>query len=387
MDTFTSSDLRNLMSHRVDQCVSLYLPTHPAGPESAQDAVRLRNLVDRAEELLASHGMRSAEARDLMRGVRELPLDELFWIKRSHGLALFVAPDVLFRFRLPERFEEQVMVNRRFHLKPLVPLLHGNTSYWILCLSQNKPQLLRATRYGVESIQVPDMPGPIDDALNYVTGERTSQNHSAMRGDMSRLAGKQGSVFHGQGGARETAKDEITQYFRLLDSALKPVLRQETAPLLLVGVEYVIPIFRAICHYPHVIDETVSGSADHWTPQQVQEKTWPVVQRRVLAAWNGAVDKFRTLHGTGKASDNISEIAPAAVNGKVDCLLVDTRARQWGAFDPHSNRVELRDAPWPGDEDLIDLAAVETLHNRGAVFALSADDLPTSSPVAAVFRY
>jgi hypothetical protein len=388
MDTFTSTDLRNLMAHRAAHCVSLYLPTHPAGTESAQDAVRLKNLADKAVHELTDHGMRSTEARELLRAVRELPQDELFWLRRNQGLALFVGPDVFYRYRLPERFGEQVIVNKRFHLKPLIPLLNANGHYWILCLSQHKPRLLRAARHSIETVEVPGMPGPIEEALNFVTGERASQVHSAMRGDMSRMAGKkQAAVFHGQGGARETAKEDMTQYFRMIDAAIKPQLRSEQAPLILVGVEYAIPIFRSVSHYQHILPETVAGTADHWTPTQIQEKVWPLVERQMGNGCHEAVDKFHALRGTARVSDNISEIAPAAVNGKVDCLILDTQARQWGSFDPQTNQVLLRGTPEPGDEDLIDLAAVETLTNRGAVFAVPTTALPTDSPVAAVFRY
>src|SRR5262245_27154495 len=90
MEKFSAADLRRLIAHRVDQCVSLFMPTYPQSHESAQDAVRLKNLADRAQSQLEKHGMRSAEARDLLRPVREMVLDEVYWLERSHGLAMFL---------------------------------------------------------------------------------------------------------------------------------------------------------------------------------------------------------------------------------------------------------------------------------------------------------
>jgi hypothetical protein len=40
-----------------------------------------------------------------------------------------------------------------------------------------------------------------------------------------------------------------------------------------------------------------------------------------------------------------------------------------------------------GDDDLLDLAASQTLLHRGVVYALNAEYMPDPYPAAAVFRY
>lgn len=49
--------------------------------------------------------------------------------------------------------------------------------------------------------------------------------------------------------------------------------------------------------------------------------------------------------------------------------------------------VNLHPEPEPDDEDLLDFAAVYTLLNGGTVYALAPEDLPTSAPAAAIFRF
>ena len=41
----------------------------------------------------------------------------------------------------------------------------------------------------------------------------------------------------------------------------------------------------------------------------------------------------------------------------------------------------------PGDEDLLDRAALETMLNGGMVYAVKPEAMPADLPVAAVFRY
>ncbi len=41
----------------------------------------------------------------------------------------------------------------------------------------------------------------------------------------------------------------------------------------------------------------------------------------------------------------------------------------------------------PGDEDLLDLAAVKTFLNSGNIYAVEPEKVPGGEPFAAVFRY
>ena len=56
-------------------------------------------------------------------------------------------------------------------------------------------------------------------------------------------------------------------------------------------------------------------------------------------------------------------------------------------FDLATDKVCLRDQAGPGDEDLLDFAAIHTLFNGGTVYAVDPDEVPGGTPLAAVFRY
>jgi hypothetical protein len=86
----------------------------------------------------------------------------------------------------------------------------------------------------------------------------------------------------------------------------------------------------------------------------------------------------------------LKEIIPAAHHGRVESLFVAVGVQQWGRYEPGAGTVELHEDRALGDQDLLDLAAVETLAHAGDVYAVSPDKVPgpqANSPVAAVFRY
>jgi hypothetical protein len=90
-----------------------------------------------------------------------------------------------------------------------------------------------------------------------------------------------------------------------------------------------------------------------------------------------------------KQQITVEEIVAAAFNGRVDKLILSVEDQVWGSFDPDTGKVIL-DPEGQGKQDnlaLLDFAAMKTLQNGGTVYALSQDEMPTDSPVAAVFRY
>lgn len=90
---------------------------------------------------------------------------------------------------------------------------------------------------------------------------------------------------------------------------------------------------------------------------------------------------------TGKASNDLKEIIPAAYYQRIDSLIVAANREQWGLFDPSSDTVFLHQEEETGDDDLLDFAAAYTLLNGGTVYTIGSEQIPFSTPVAAIFRY
>jgi hypothetical protein len=382
MDTVTKGELRELAKKRGMPCVSLYMPTHGPASEGAQDALRLKNLLRQAEVQMTNDGIRRPTAERMLEPARELIGDRVFWEKRSAGLAMFLSEDTFQWYRVPVSPVETAIVNRRFQLKQLLPLISGNHEFYLLALSQNKPRLFEGDQHALHELSVGGMPANIAEALNYTSVDRGSQTHAGARGSL----GKQSSVFHGQGGERDTAKEDLANYFRLIDAAVLPIAQKRHLPLVLAGVHYLLPIYRDVTGYATLSACELVGNHDHESPQQLHDRVWPMLRAEFAQTREAAAAKFRQLAGTGKASDDVSQIVPAAWQGKVETLFIDPSAQQWGSFDPQTGSVVTSTTPQDGDDDLLDLAAIETLLNRGTVYADFGGHMPAPQ-IAAVFRY
>ncbi len=384
MDAFSTSDLKRLTTAQQGPCVSIFMPTHAVGPDGQQDALRLKNLLAQAERCLVDQGMRAPEAKKLLEPVRDLPAEHGFWEKRSQGLAIFITEGLLNRFRVPLSMDETVVVNQRFQVKPLLALIGVDDQYFVLALSQNRVRFLEGRQFGMREVKVDGLPKDMAQALNNDASQRPTLAHTAARNQPGRAS----AVVYSLGSEREPAKDELAQYFRVIDAAVREPLRDQRAPLILAGVQYLLPIYREVSSYTHVAHEELAGNPDHLAEHELHSRTWPLIQSRLENARQDAVAKYRKLTGTGKTADSLPQIVTAAQRGQIESLFVDRTAHRWGVFDLTTGQVTVRSStsPGPGDDDLLDYSAVQTLMHRGTVYAVPADQVP-SPPAAAILRY
>ncbi len=387
MDILTNNALRTLMTKSDGWYVSIYMSTHRTGREIQQDSIRLKNLLGEAEERLSAVGLGTAKVQELLEPARKLVPDGLFWQHQSDGLAIFLSSDGLHDYRLPLDFESMVVVGDRFHVKPLLPLVSGDGRFYILALSQQKVRLLQGTRFKVSEIELEKVPAGLAQALRYEDAQKTIQFHTSTTTPGGR--GERPAVFHGQGTASaEEQKEHILRYFRQVDEGLHEILAETRIPLVLAGVDYLLPLYREANTYPHLVDDGIEGNPEQLRAEELHARAWSIVEPIFLAAQEEAAARYRQLAGSGseQASDDLTKVVPAAYVGRVEELFIARGAQRWGAFDPETHEVQVHDDAAPG-EDLLDFAAVHTFLNQGAVYATEPEQVPSETSLAAVFRY
>ncbi len=383
----TRHDLRSLVETSDRPCVSIYMPTLRTEPDPRQRSIRLKFVLGTTEKQLRTAGLRARDIAALLEPAERLVMDGLFWQHQSDGLALFLSPAGLRQYRLPLHFDELVTVGERFHIKPLFPLLAQERQFFILAVSQNRVRLLQGTRHSIAEVDLEGVPHSLAEALQFDEKEKQLQFHSSTGSAGAR--GRRTAVFHGHGVGVDDAKPDILRYFHRLDAGLGRVLAQERAPLVLAAVEYQMALYREVNTYAHLAAEGIKGNADERSAEELHRKAWAILEPRFAQAQSAAADQYRQLasRGTAQASEDLREIVPAALSGRVDKLFVAIGVQRWGSANADTGLVELHDVPQPGDEDLLDLATVHTFLNAGVVYAVNANEVPGQSNVAATFRY
>jgi len=389
MSLLSVDELKALAENPKSPCVSMYMPMQKAGPEIRQNPIRFKNLLREAEERLDAMGISHTEAVEFLKPVHELDTPE-FWEHQDYGLVIFISPEVFRYYRLPYEFQELVVVNGQFHLKPLLHLINNDGRFYLLALSQKDVRFFEGTRYSVREVEVENMPKSMDEALNYdETAQEGQFRIATSRGGTSNSMVQPGA-FHGQGSPdRDKHQEDILQFCHIIDDALHEKLRNQKVPLVLAGVEYMPPIYQEANTYPHLVEESITGSPETMTPEELHDKAWQFVEPLFHQAEQQAMERYQELAGanTGKASNDIKEIIPAAYFQRIDSLFVPVNQQMWGDFDPDAMTVDLHPEPEPDDEDMLDFAAVHTLLNGGVVYAVEPEKMPDKTLAAAIFRY
>jgi hypothetical protein len=388
MNIFARNDLQTLIQHREQPCLSLYMPTERAGKETRQNAIRFKDMLSAAEEQLTATGsMNEEDARTFLQPAKELLGNDTFWQHQSDGLAIFRSPELFQAYRLPLSFDELVTTTDRFHIKPLLSLFTGNGRFYVLALSQHTARLLQGTRFSVEELELPeDTPTSIEEVTETDDPERQLQGHTA--GSIASPTGTQGAgtpLYHGH--ADEDDRVNRLRYFLEVDRGVQEVLKEEQAPLVLVGVEEHQGLYRERNTYKNLIEEGVHHNPDLLKPEELHAHAWEAVEPHMQRAQQEAIDRYHQNVPRDLASNDLHQVVPASVYGRVDSLFVAVGLQQWGIFNSQDSTVYVHQEAEPGDEDLLDTAAANTVMNSGTVYAVNPDEVPGDGLVAAIYRY
>jgi hypothetical protein len=404
-DVLDRSACAELARHSGVPSVSIYLPAHrlPATEGRTEDPIRLKNLVTQADAELR-RGMRGPEADALLKPVYDLLGDRAFWRRAgAEGIAAFAAPDFwrVMRFRSP--MPEQVVVGDRFYLRPLFEAPTADTPFAVLAISRNSRRLFMGTARELNEVDLGEASDSLADELQFDEHEESLQFDS--HGSPESAAGvSRGEVaYHGQGGARDRDKTDLGRYLQSVENQVTEVLmRNGEPPLVLAGVAYEIAAYRGLNRYRNTAEAQLEANPDRLSPDDLCKRATEILEPTFAASANHALDELGAKLGTGLASDDITEILPAAAAGRVKTLLFDDSVGPFGHFDKSSLSVEVlgpevprllratrpaEEAPGDGSGwDLVDLAAAETCTHAGDVFAFWGEAAPVKG-VAAVFRY
>jgi hypothetical protein len=364
--------------------ISIYMPTQKGRERAKENSTRFKTLLSEAGKSLERMAFKSSELRELTDPAKKIISDSYFWANQSDGLAYFISSEFTRFYRLPMRFEEMAVVRKSFHLKPLFKLLSTDGQFYILALSQKSAKLLRCTQSAVEEIDLSEILERYKTEVGEELIEKQMQFHTGTPG----TEGDRGAVFHGHGGEIDSIeREKLLNYFRFIDREIQGLLAENSAPMVLACVEYLAPLYREISKYPNLFADSIKGNPENESDKDLQLKGWEIVNPYFMKKQEEAKAIYYEFKGTGKTSNNIIEILPAAYHGRISELFVAPGIQQWGDFDEETGVLSLDEDLRAGSEDLIDLAATKTFLNNGNVYAVDPNQMPDEHPVAAVFRW
>ena len=378
-------------------CVSIYMPTQRRFPEQAQNEVRFRNLLKQVQDAERRPDI-PMPGDEVLAPLQQLLGDRDFWARPREGVAVFAVPGFFRAFRLPRDVPERVVVASRFHIKPLLRMVQSADRYQVLALNRERIRLLEGNRDALEEVELaPDVPQTIEQALGERFTEAKTPAYSYGSGPAGGAGGrrglaagpKAGGIHHGQGTKKDEVDIDIDRFFRAVDRAiLDRHSKPSGLPLILAALaEYHAP-FRRLSHNRHLLDEGIEANPDALTDDELRERAWQCMEPVYLQRLRLVTDRYGAAHGANRGDDALPQVALAAVVGRVDVLLLECDRRVEGSMDPRTGVLQIADAvATPAHGDMLDDLAEAVLRNGGDVIIVPPARMPSTTGLAAIYRY
>jgi hypothetical protein len=385
MDVLNNDILTMLIRERPGPCLSVFTPTHKEWNGITQDMLLFKNQLKEAEKILTDSGMPAAKINKFLAPAYNIAEDREFWNHQQNGLAIYISEDEFYNFKSPFSFQPNIYLNNRFYTKHLLPVYNGDREFFVLSLDVHNIRMFRAYHYSIKEIDLGEFPVNMDVTLGLDNDWEKKMQYRAeiSRGNTHR------ANFHGHGSRNDATmrKRDIQRFFELVNDALVNLLKDEKAPLILAGVEQSVPLFREGSKYGNLYEEYLPIDVDFTDPIEMFDKANKLIEPYFHENIEKDLIRYGNMSGTGKATDSPGEILKAAHENRVSVLFVNTDEEIWGKFDIENYSTIVHKEKHPGDEDLVDLAATQTLLRNGTIYTLPKEKMPNGASVAAIFRF
>jgi hypothetical protein len=272
----------------------------------------------------------------------------------------------------------------------LLPVLNGDGRFFLLSFDQKETKLYECTKYSIKELNIPDTIVSFDELLEFSETERSVQFHSSTGQVTAKgRTGDRAAMFHGHGRGGDEAihKKNLLDFAYVVEKGVHKVIRDETAPLVIAAVEYLIPLYKKANSYPYLNDNHLPINPEDFSNDKLHEKAWDLMKPVFEETSKKAFGKYEQFSGNDKASSNIEDIIKASLGNRVEYLWVNLDEQKWGIFNDAEQSIRLEEKSTPENKDLLDFAAAQTLLNNGTVYALKRDQMPVRKSALAVFRY
>lgn len=342
-------------------CVTISMNTHRTHPESKQDHIGLKNLVERAkDQLLVSNGKRDIVGLlEKMDGL-ESEIDENFNLDSLH---IFLSNSTKEIVKSPWPVEQdELLIADRFAIKPLIKILNRTENYLILLVHKEGIKLFHAINNAIAG-EIRNDDFPFLHNLHYL-------NPNEHLGDAKQ------------------ADNKAREYMNKLDKAVLKTHYQNTFNCIVISTEENYNRLMQVADKPGIylgwVNIKHNDTGNHTLAADAWEVIKSIQQQRRIAA----IEEMAEAVGQGNVITDLSEIYKAAKEGRGDLLITHNdfkqAVRSTGPFS-----IELtEDASGPDIiDDIVSEIAWDVTSKKGRAMFIDQEEMKLSGDIALKLRY
>ncbi len=381
MDEIKKSEIEETLSSSAEPCLTLLMPTKQIAGEAVDKMkIRFKNLIREGEKKLKSKwNFSEEEAQKFIAPLEEHLNKRDFWLNQSSGLVMLKDRNTFNYYRLPIKFDSELIVEKYFHIKPYISEIFSEKRFFLLAVSRNSCRIFQGTLQEIEKLEIEDLPQGIEEMIADQDRESSTQQHSAAKGGTS-------VIHHGHDDRDQKVPTELLRYLKEIKNSINPYLKEKSIPLLVMCVKDIFPHLKDVFEDANMLKNFVQGSPDKLSSQELLERARPIIKPHFKQPYNETAKKYREAKGSDNTSASIEEIVPASYQGRIDTLMLTANRTKMGVYKPDQGEIEF-DIPSPQGYDLVNYAAINTLKTGGEIYLFEEENFPEDSNICALFRY
>lgn len=384
MELLTKELVQELLAADQAPCLSIYMPTHRNHPENLQDIILFKNLVRQMKESLLQK-YSAGEVQTHLEPLETLADDNNTWSHTSDGLAVFSAPGLFKVVGAQKSFEELALVADSFHTKPLRQYLQSLDHFHVLGLSLHDIRLFEGNRHSLTEVDLTaDTPKTITEAL----GDDLTDKHTTVA-SYGGSGGESSPMHHGHGGRKDETEKDTERYFRVVANTIYEQYSKPSGwPLILAALTEHQSLFQKVNKNPLLLTNGIAINPSSVSTDKLAAMAWEIMEPEYNLKLESLVAMFEQARANGKGSDDYKEVAVAAVEGRVDTLIVEAdRIIPVRITNLVTGNTQQKDMINPKVDDLLDDMGELVMKMGGQVMVLPSGKMPSETGLAAIFRY
>ncbi len=366
--------------------LSLYLPFTKSWREPLEDRILLRDLRREARASLESHFASPFEQEAILASIDALLAEPDASRLAGEGLALFAAEGKVLAVLLPHAPSPSILVDRKFRLHGILPQLFGRDRYYLLKLSQHDVRLWDCDGVAMFPVSLEGLETDIRATTHFQDAQRQAGLHTNSAGHHGLGRGDVAHSGAGPGNGKDP-KSEIETFFRQIDHGIQARLPVPGLPLMLAGVEYLLPIYRKVNTYKEILLSELPGNPEaSGSVADLHIRANALMAERERTERNHAMGTYMENLSRARSCAGYTDTVPCAVQGRLTHLFVEEGPARWGTYESETGRTTEWEGFRDGAEELANLAFIHAYLGHARIYAFAAGELPSAAGIAGLCR-
>ncbi|MDI9490306.1 MAG: hypothetical protein GX145_04245 [Clostridiaceae bacterium] len=295
--------------------ISIYLPTSRMLPESQQDAIAFKNLIQDVQlQLQEKYNRRVWEP--IISKLDQLQRDSLFWSHSKDGLAVFADEKIFETFRVPQSFEQKAIVQNNFFIAPLldITIIQGD---YLIDLSKDRLKIyeIEGTKARVlEQDQIktsfPDLFDDFDSNSNVNFGS---------------YKGKTKSTFHGHRARPEEQEKDRQKYFHYIDQQLTKLVKVNEPHVILAGTADTVSQFQHVARGKFYFEKTIEKPFEALNHKEQEQAVTDILKPYIKSLEEAEINNYGFQKSRDKVVFEPEKILEYAEQGQVAQIIISKK--------------------------------------------------------------